>query len=208
MDEPDPATFRTSASLLERLKDPADRTSWQRFHDTYAGLLFAVARRAGLGEADAQDAVQETLIDVAQQIRAFRYDRVRGRFKNWLLTILSRRIGRNFRKRHYKRDGVELPREERLGTALEGGLAQPEPEIEAAWEDEWHRHIYEKALDELRAAAKPMHYQIFQLHVIGGLGVREVCARLGVRAAEVYWAKFRLGQRLKRAVEKLDAGAV
>src|SRR5687768_5591934 len=91
----------TRLSLLSRLQDLEDQSSWQRFYDTYRQLIFKVARRAGLNEVEAHDVLQETVIAVAKQIPDFRYDRTQGTFKGWLLTITHRRIHDLHRRRHY-----------------------------------------------------------------------------------------------------------
>ena len=46
----------TRHSLVERLKDLDDQASWQEFFDTYWRLIRSVALKAGLTEAEAQDA--------------------------------------------------------------------------------------------------------------------------------------------------------
>src|SRR5437764_5754537 len=51
----------TRRSLVERLPDLADRAKWQEFFDTYWRLIYGVARKAGLNDAEAQDVVQETI---------------------------------------------------------------------------------------------------------------------------------------------------
>jgi hypothetical protein len=61
-------TIATRASLLDRLKDHADDASWQEFFDTYWRLIYSVARRAGLNDAEAQEVVQETVISVARRL--------------------------------------------------------------------------------------------------------------------------------------------
>src|SRR5687767_3382272 len=94
----------TRLTLLSRLKDLGDSASWQTFFDTYWRLIFSVARKAGLSEAEAHDVVQETIIAVSKQMPGFRYDRARGSFKSWLLTITHRRIHDHLRKRHYHQD--------------------------------------------------------------------------------------------------------
>jgi len=48
----------TQKSLLSRLKNWDDQSSWKTFFDTYWRLIYAFARRAGLGDAEAQDVVQ------------------------------------------------------------------------------------------------------------------------------------------------------
>src|SRR5512140_1436770 len=89
----------TRRSLLSRLKDWDDQESWRRFFETYGKLIYAVAIRAGLNDAEAQDVVQETVIVVARKIPGFQYDPALGSFKSWLLLIIRRRIEKQLKKR-------------------------------------------------------------------------------------------------------------
>ena len=85
-------TIATRASLLERLKDMDDHASWDEFYRTYRELIYSVARKAGLNETEAEEAVQETLISVAKKMPGFRYDPAVDSFKGWLLTVTRWRI--------------------------------------------------------------------------------------------------------------------
>src|SRR6266496_5409417 len=58
----------TRWSLLSRLKDWGDRDSWQEFFDTYWRLIYDVASKSGLRDAEAQDVVQEVLLAVARKM--------------------------------------------------------------------------------------------------------------------------------------------
>src|SRR5688572_12987119 len=111
-------TLPTRRSLLERIKAWEDHAGWQEFFDTYWGLIYGVARQAGLNDAEAQDVVQETIVAVAKNIGDFDYDPGRGSFKNWLLQQTRWRIQGHFRKKQYQRDGQQLPREVPLDTTV------------------------------------------------------------------------------------------
>jgi hypothetical protein len=50
----------TRATLIEKLKNWENQTSWREFFDTYWQLIYCVARKAGLTNVEAQDVVQET----------------------------------------------------------------------------------------------------------------------------------------------------
>src|SRR5215470_2547844 len=89
----------TRHSLLRRMKDAGDQTSWQDFFDTYWRLIYAVALKAGLNDAEAQDVVQETLLTVTRKIKDFETTPDRGSFKGWLMQITRWRIADQFRKR-------------------------------------------------------------------------------------------------------------
>lgn len=89
----------TRRSLLDRLKDAGDHASWEDFHRTYRGLLFGVARRAGLNEHEAGEAVQDTLIAVAKKLPDFRYDPGKDSFKGWLLQLTRWKVADQLRRR-------------------------------------------------------------------------------------------------------------
>src|SRR6185369_2920245 len=74
----------TRQSLLSRLKDWNDQEGWKEFFDTYWQLIYNAAVRTGLTDSEAQDVVQETLIEVATHMPGFHYDPAIGSFKGWL----------------------------------------------------------------------------------------------------------------------------
>src|SRR5882672_375357 len=58
----------TRATLIQRLKNWRDQSSWQDFFDTYWHLIYGVAVKRGLTQSEAQDVVQETMISVAKHM--------------------------------------------------------------------------------------------------------------------------------------------
>src|SRR6266487_1833265 len=89
----------TRQSLLSRLRNWDDSESWNDFFTTYWRLIFLTARKAGLSEAESQDVVQQTVIEVFKRIPEFKYNPQAGSFKNWLLQMTHWRIRDQFRKR-------------------------------------------------------------------------------------------------------------
>jgi RNA polymerase sigma-70 factor, ECF subfamily len=51
----------TSATLLQRLRQPNQPAAWERFVGLYTPLLLYWARRAGLQPQDSADVVQDVL---------------------------------------------------------------------------------------------------------------------------------------------------
>src|SRR5207248_6656651 len=89
----------TRRSLVDRLENREDQKSWHDFFETYWRLIYSVASKAGLNDAEAQDVVQETVITVVKNIGGLKYDPKAGSFKGWLLHITRWRIADQFRKR-------------------------------------------------------------------------------------------------------------
>ena len=80
----------TRLSLLLRLRDRGDSDAWTRFVDLYGPLVYGLARRHGLGDADAADRMQEVLLAVARGVES--YDARRGPFRNWLYTVTMNKL--------------------------------------------------------------------------------------------------------------------
>src|SRR5829696_4087625 len=85
----------TRLSLLVRLRDARDDGAWSQFVDLYAPLVFGLARKHGLQDADAADLTQDVLQAVSGGIRTFEYDPCKGTFRGWLFTVARNKL-RNF----------------------------------------------------------------------------------------------------------------
>ncbi|MBI3414692.1 MAG: sigma-70 family RNA polymerase sigma factor [Verrucomicrobia bacterium] len=202
----------TRRSLLTRLRQADDHAGWQEFFDTYWRLLYGVARKAGLSEAEAQDAVQDCVITVSQQMPKFRYEPERCSFKGWLLMILRQRIGRQFQKRMRAGANGEVnftcppPADEGMETNAIARVPDcSEDRLEAIWEEEWQRHVLARATERVKAHVSDAQFQIFDLHVLQNWPASDVTKTLGVSIAQVYLAKLRVGRRFKLEVEALKA---
>ena len=202
----------TRRSLVERLGNPDDQTSWQAFFDSYGGLLYRVARTAGLTDAEAQEAVQETVITVARKIGGLRYDPVAGSFKGWLLQTARWRIADQFRLRQrHNRQEYLAPVESSDGggprTALIDRVPDPDGfDLEAAWDAEWRSNLLATALKRIRQQVDPRQFQIFDCYVTKGWPAARVARELGVSLAQVYVGKHRVGALLQKIVAGLDRG--
>ena len=200
------SSLQTRKSLLSRLRDLDDHESWREFFELYWRLIFNVARRSGLNEDAAEEVVQETVISVARRMPGFDYDSSRGSFKQWLLRITRRRIMDHLR-RVYRR----LPSAGVAPETIEGdedravGVTDPVfGQIESSWEEEWKQTIFDAAVASVRREANPKQFQVFDLCVLKGWPVSRVTATLGLNAAQVYLAKHRVAQAVKRAGRRIN----
>lgn len=192
----------TRYTLLSRLLNWEDNESWKDFFDTYWRLIYSVARKSGLTEAEAKDVVQETVISVAKHIHKFRRDSKLGSFKGWLRNITRWRIADQLRKRTRLVSAPELsdPSESAL---LESLPELPGESLELRWEEEWHANLLQAAIDRVKQRVREEQYQIFDLHVLREWPVSRITSTLGVSAARVYLAKHRVAALIKKEVRSL-----
>ena len=200
--KPDAPLLETRSSLIQRLKATINGQSWEEFFQTYWQLIYNVARRSGLSEADAQDVVQETVLKVHNSMDKFEYNRKRGSFKGWLRTVTRSRLAEHFKKQQ-RRPGTSRPVDE--SADIINSMAAPEgAELERIWDEEWHRNLIQAALSRTKKLTSPKQFQIFKCHYIDEWTVKETCQTLGVNAAQIYMAKQRVGKIFKEAVESLQ----
>ena len=192
--------LETRSSLIQRLKATINGESWQEFFNTYWELIYNVARRAGLPEADAQDIVQETIVKVHKSMDRFRYNREQGTFKGWLRTVTRSRLAEHFKKKQ-KRPLLTEPLTETNATLAQ--MPDPDgPVLEKIWDEEWHKHLIATALAKLKKRVSPKQFQIFKCHCVDGWTVKEAGKALNVNAAQIYMAKQRVGKLFREELER------
>jgi RNA polymerase sigma-70 factor (ECF subfamily) len=195
----------TRRSLLLRLRDWDDQASWKEFFETYWKLIYGVARKAGLTDAEAQDVVQETIISVARKMPDFSYDPALGSFKAWLMQVTRWRITDHFRKKQYERQGRRYPREEPMdGNWIDEQVDLGGFDLESVWNEEWTKHVLEAALAKVRQRSNPRQFQMFYMHVCRSVAARQVAERLGVKLTQVYFAKYKIGAAVKSEIAKME----
>ena len=211
----------TRQSLLSRLKNWDDQESWRDFFDTYGKLIYGLARKSGLSDAEAQDAVQETLIAVAKEMPGFKYNPAIGSFKGWLLEVARRRIANQFRKRSPGKGahGSDRPSASQAVAHLPRGTREPDEartatieripdpnseDLDRLWEQEWQKNLLEVALARVKRRVNAKQYQMFNLYVTQQWPIEMVKSTLGVNAAQVYMAKMRISRLIKAEIRGLE----
>jgi RNA polymerase sigma-70 factor (ECF subfamily) len=204
MTEPADLSIATRASLLERLKDCDDQTSWQEFYDRYRGLIYSFALKGGLTQSEAEEVVQETVIGVTRKLPEFRYEPAKCSFKTWLLRQTVWRMKDQLRKRPpTAANAGSGPGDTARTATVERVPDHSEERLAAVWERDWQDAVLAAALARVKRSANLKDCQIFDLHVLRAVNSREVARALGVSVARVHLAKHRIGKLVRREVTRL-----
>lgn len=183
----------TRATLLERLRDGADALAWRDFFERYGPAMYGFARRHGCSDETAQDVVQEAMVAVFENRQVFRYDPSRGRYRNWLCTVVRQKIAALRRRQAH----------EARGRGAEGSEGPPEsfPIAEgdapdAAWEAVFEKSLLLALLEVVRQEVTPETYQAFELTALHGVSGADAAALTGLSRNAVYLARQRVLRRL------------
>lgn len=194
------ATDTTRLTLLLRLRDRADKLSWEEFHERYSELLYRYARSRGAAHADAEDIVQEVEMYVFKAMSGFEYDARKGRFRSYLRTAVVHAMGRRANKEAKQAAALD-PKD------FDYVAAEKESSMDMRWEREWRHHRLRWAMRTIADEFEEVTMRAFQMHAIGGASVEETAERLSINKASVYQAKSRILKRIRSQLEKLDPEA-
>jgi RNA polymerase sigma-70 factor (ECF subfamily) len=188
----------TRASLLVRLREPANRTAWEEFVDLYTPLVHGFCRQRGLQEADAADVAQEVLQAVARAIGRFEYQPDKGTFRAWLFTVTRNKFNNFLEKRRHQPQGSG-------DTTMQHFIeAQPCPETEAVWDRQYHQRLFDWACQQVRREFQEATWQAFWRTAVADEPGSKVAQSLGLSVGAVYIAKSRVLARLREKVQEVS----
>ena len=195
----------TRATLIQRLKDWRDQSSWQDFFDTYWKLIYGTATKSGLTASEAQDVVQETMISVAKHMPAFKYDPAIGSFKTWLLNMTRWRITDQLRKRGPFVASHSASDDTATGTRTVDKVVDPmSQDLDALWSVEWEKNLLNAAIAKVKRQLDPQKFQIFDLYVNKEWTPEKLAATFGISLNQVYLARNRTIDLIKKEVNRLE----
>src|SRR5262249_51891856 len=80
---------------------------------------------------------------------------------------------------------------------------QPAPTDEALWDEEFRRHVFAVAAEQVRVEFEEATWRAFWQTAVDGLKPQAVAAELGLSVGAVYIAKSRVQARIKERVREL-----
>jgi RNA polymerase sigma factor (sigma-70 family) len=210
------SSIQTRPSLLNRLKSGDDAESWQDFYRIYGKLVRDFAVQAGLTDTEADEVMQETAIALARRLPEYRYDPKVCRFKTWLLNQTSWRIKDQLKKRRKAErlvGGVSasagkapaLPNDETARTATINRVPDTAAmDLDAMLEAQWHKSLFNAALERVKGKFSLKQFQIFDLVVLKEWPAAQVAKSLGVSLANVYVVRHRISTAIKQEIKRLE----
>lgn len=190
----------TDELLLGRLGDPADREAWVEFTSIYQPLVYRVARRMGLQDADAQNLVQDVIHKVGMRVTETEFSRPENGFRRWLNAVA----------RNAALDSIRRVRPDagRGGSSVQLALREiPEcspTDSNVVFERELKRQAFRRAAKRIRPEFNDATWTVFWETMVNGRSCSEVADQLGKSLGAVYTARCRVMQRLKEEVRLLE----
>lgn len=193
----------TRHSLLIRLRSE-DGGAWDEFLEIYERAIYRWARRRGLQDADALDAVQEVFHRLQHMLPRWDEEPASGTLRGWL-----HRVTRNVAI-----DAIRKRSREPVGTGQTSILnclhAMPaaDDRIDENFRDEIRRLMFARAAEKVRANVQEATWQAFWLTTIERLPGETVAKQLGLSLGSIYTAKCRVLSRIRKQIETMSGDEI
>lgn len=189
----------TRETLILRLRDPDDDSSWREFVEIYTPLLFGYCRKRSVSNADAADIVQDVMRSVALAMKGFEYDPEKGKFKGWLFTAVRHAISRHFKKQARR---PLTAADTRVAQLIEA--APDEREVDE-WERDYQRKLLAWAMEKVKPEFADRIWRAFEQTAVYSRSPEEVGAEIGMTRNAVAIAKCRVIKRLREKARSVDS---
>ncbi len=189
----------TTTQVLEELKISNDSAVWNKFTDSFRPVVINFAKKLGLSNDDAEDAAQETMLVFVKAFRDGKYNREKGRLRDWLFGV-ARRVTLNLRK---NKPLEQLIADKSTGTSY-WDLIEDDRNLKLSWETEWRQMVLTNCLEQARKEFDSKIFKAFELYAIEQKAIDEVTRNLEMSRNAVYIAKSRVLSRLRQLEKQFE----
>ena len=200
--------FTTRKSLLAKVHS-GDACSWDDFYEAYKPLILLKGDDLGLKQDEKQELIQNVMFEVfAKDIAGkfmdgkipddvvFTYDPSKGRFRHYLRKVVNFQAIKILKKRS---NNVSLNADDDMENLF------PADDVwNASWDEEWHRHVLNQAMVELKNRVQPETFAAFEMYAVQNRNVQEVAEFLNLSVSSVYTAKSRCVSALREIIKDLE----
>ena len=200
--------FTTRKSLLAKVRG-GDEISWQEFYTAYKPLILLCGGDCGLTQDEKEELVQKVMCEIFQKDIigkydpenvpshvVFKYDPAHGRFRHYLRKIIRYQAIKIFKQRK---------NHESIDDENSAVHSLPSDDIlDAAWDEEWNKHLLNMAMTELKGRVQPETFVAFEMYAIQNRKVEDVAEFLNLSVSSVYTAKSRCISTLREIIKDLE----
>jgi RNA polymerase sigma-70 factor, ECF subfamily len=188
----------TRQSLIVRIQSPSDDEAWSEFVAIYWPVVYRLARKRGLQDADAEDLSQKIIWAGRRAIRNWEPNPARGKFRFWLATVTRNAILNALTRK--------LPDAAVGGTSVRELMEQqtePDRHVRENLEREYRRSLFRRAAQRIRQDFQNETWNAFWLTTVEGVGVEEAGRKLNKTVGSIYAARSRIMRRLRDEIQQM-----
>ena len=192
-------TPETSASLLIRVRDPADQSAWHEFVEIYRPIILRLARQKGMQEADADDIAQLVLVAVSKAVEQREHDPKRAKFRTWLQRVAHNAILNALMRGKPDRGSGDSA----LLAMLNQHASHTGPDS-SLLQLEYRREVFRWAARQVRKEFQQDTWDVFWFTAVEGRDVEVVAKEIAKNRGSIYAARSRVMRRIQEKVTEYE----
>ena len=189
----------TTTQALEELKISNDSAVWDKFTESFRPVVINFAKKLGLSNEDAEDAAQETMLVFIKAFREGKYNKEKGRLRDWLFGV-ARRVILNLRR---NRPLEQLIADKNTGTSY-WDLIEDDRNVKLSWQAEWRQMVLTNCLEQAKKEFDSRIFKAFEMYALEQKAIDEVARNLEMSKNAVYIAKSRVLSRLRQLEQQFE----
>ncbi|MEQ8635054.1 RNA polymerase sigma factor [Gimesia maris] len=193
------ATPDTRASLLIRVRDPADQAAWHEFVEIYRPVILRMARQKGMQEADAEDVAQLVLIAISKAVEQRPHDPERAMFRTWLHRVAHNAILNALMRGKPDRGSGKSE----LLALLNEHASQNGPDS-SLLRLEYRREVFRWAARHVRQEFQRDTWDLFWLTAVEGREIEEIAQEFRKNRGAIYAARSRVMRRIQEKAAEYE----
>ena len=183
--------YQTRMTLIRRVQNPLDETSWEDFIQIYQGYAYAIIRNMNINPSDAEDLVQQLMVKLWTKIPEMDIEQIRS-FRGWIARTTRNMVIDFIRKKTRETHGLDGAKQDSTKSYLN---AIRLPEIEQIAEREWKLHLTNLAMQNIQSLFSGAAIEVFKLS-LKGFDNETIAQQLGLKPNSVYRLRNRVKKRL------------
>ena len=188
----------TDYSLIDRVKDMRDGASWLDFMRIYQPVVYRLARRRGMQDADAHDIVQQVFASISRSLAEWKPAKDQPPFRAWLTTIARNAITTALTRRRP---------DQGTGSSSVADVLERLPNAEQTNAElimEARREIVRWAAEQIRPEFTELTWDMFWKTAMQEVSVAEVSKSTGRSIGAIYVTRHRVLSRLKEKIAEVS----
>ncbi|MCH2205521.1 MAG: sigma-70 family RNA polymerase sigma factor [Lentisphaerales bacterium] len=195
------AEWVTNPTLLQRVKNVYDDSSWDEFNKYYRPYIMMITKGLNMRHNDAEEIVQLIMIKIWKNIPKFNYNPNRGHFRGWIRTITVNSVRNYIDTKAYKQLSLDKMHETGEKTDVDDSFS--ESAIGKIADQEWENYICTMAWDNVKHHFSESVQNVFT-ELSKGTDCDVIAEKLDLKRNSVYKYRKRINERLFKEIRKLN----
>ncbi len=189
---------KTRQTLLGRIQNQSDETSWNDFIAIYQKFIYAIIRQMNIRPDDAEDITQTVLLVLWNKLPEMEVKEIRH-FRNWVASISRNCVIDYIRKQQRQAERLQEAIQDENHAYLKRISL---PKIDLIIEKRWKIHITNLALENIKHQVSKRSLEVFELSM-KGVSIGEIAEQLNIKTRSASRMKTLVKSKIIAEIKRL-----